>query len=227
MTHAVPRMGSTSRQSIADEVRLTTLKLNIVMKQVDWCVLAYRFHRYNRRMWCHDHTCSGHGTCPHPTACGSAVDVHTLPHLAVTNPCCLSRPSGCSADGVLIQLSRFWARGEEPVVRVLTVTGERRFVKWGVPLWLVSRSAPLSGLLKTRDERRCVRCRSGPPLVCTLYSSSEAACQGVDRSAFLMGRQWLVRVEALISSGWSFETLLTLNRESRVTQHSKKSMGLR
>ena len=29
-----------------------------------------------------------------------------LPHLAVTDPCCLSRPSGYSANGVLLRLSR-------------------------------------------------------------------------------------------------------------------------
>lgn len=88
----------------------------------------------------------------------------------------------------------FGCRGAEPEARsqwfdALTIAGWSWVVKWGVPLWLVSRSAPLSGLLETRDERRCVRCRSGPPLVCTLYSSSEVACQGVDRSALLMGRQ--------------------------------------
>jgi hypothetical protein len=46
----VPRIGSTSRQRMALEERSVTLKLNIIKRQVVRCVLAYRFHRYIRRM---------------------------------------------------------------------------------------------------------------------------------------------------------------------------------
>jgi hypothetical protein len=58
-----------------------------------------------------------------------------LPHLAVTDPCCLSRPSGYSANGVLIQLSRFDA---------LTIAWLERFVKeW----WSACQVAQCQGCL--------------------------------------------------------------------------------
>ncbi|AGK86610.1 hypothetical protein S-CBP4_0001 [Synechococcus phage S-CBP4] len=77
-------------------------------------------------MKCHDHTCIP----PVARRC-----IHTLPHLAVTDPCCLSRPSGYSANGVLIRLSRFDA---------LTIAWLERFVKeW----WSACQVAQCQGCL--------------------------------------------------------------------------------
>ena len=63
----------------------------------------------------------------------------SLPHLAVNDPCCLSIPSGCSASGVLIRLSRFDA---------LTIAWLELVVKWNVPVDGVSPfSSVFHGLL--------------------------------------------------------------------------------